>query len=111
MCVYKILAHSKDGCIILCNECSHYQLAFGTTGVSFDADTFHNFCNYVICVNDSVNCNGFENEKRIKVDLFSKSTMMILSYKELRGLYGVVCEAKFNMETDNLFKELNLITE
>lgn len=111
MCVYKILAHSKDGYVILCSECNHYQLAFGTTGVSFDITTFYDFCDHVVIINNSATCNGFENEKRFKLTMFCDSSMLILNYKELKSLYEIVCEAQFNIEVANLFTELNLITE
>ncbi len=111
MCSYNILSRSQNGYVILCNQCNHYQVAFGTMAATFEPDAFKYFCDYVICMKDSVCCNGFENEKRIKVDVFSTSTMLILNYKELRQLYDIVCEAKFNLETDELLSELNLITE
>ena len=91
MCTYKILSRSKNRYIILSNECDHYQVAFGTTGVSFDELEFMDFCDNVIALKNRTFCNGFEDEKRIKVNLFSKSTMMILNYKKLKGLYNLIC--------------------
>jgi hypothetical protein len=111
MCIYKILAQNEDGYVILCNECNHYQLAFGTTGASFSKDKFVDFCDYVIVLNQSAVCNFYMNNKRIKINLFQGSVMMILNHKELKNLYEMVCEAKFNLEMDDLFTDLNVITE
>jgi len=111
MCVYNILAKSTNGYVILCNQCNHYQMAFGTTAVTFKVNAFKDFCEYVICLNDSITSNGFDMDKRIKVDLLSDTAMMILNYKELKQLFEIICEAKFNLEVEDTLHELNLITE
>lgn len=78
---------------------------------TFESGMFKEFCDYVICLKDSVYCNAFETQKRIKVNVFSSSTIMILNCRELEHLYEIISEAKFNMETDDLLRELNLVTE
>jgi hypothetical protein len=111
MCIYKVLARHKNGYVIFCNECNHYQLTFGTTGVSFEEAEFPDFCKYIIDLQSSVNATTLNNEKRIKIDLSHDSMMMILNRFELKDLYEIICEAKFNIEIDNLLTDLNLITE
>jgi hypothetical protein len=111
MCIYRILAKNKSGYVILCNECNHYQLAFGTTAVSFVKDDFRNFCDYILALNDSEASNSLNDKKLIKVDLSRESVMMILKHNELRSLYEIVCEAKFNIEMDDLLIGIKVHTE
>lgn len=63
MCSYKTLSHSNDGYIILCNECGHLQLAFGTSAVKFDTETYSSFSTQVETLVDVYDCKGFYNQK------------------------------------------------
>ena len=111
MCNHKVLVHTKDGYVIQCNQCSNYQLSFGTTASTFNLANFNLFCDEVIALYETKSDNGLSNQKNISIDLFCKSVMMIVSYNELVMLYSMICEAKFNMEIDDLLTELNFITE
>lgn len=111
MCNYKILSHNEDGYIILCHSCKHYQMAFGTTAVTFEPQDFKRFCRQVHGLNNTMHSNGFDWQKRIPVKIFCKCVMMVLSYAELLRLHNLLEQASFSDEMDTLFENLNLIRE
>lgn len=102
MCNYKILAHNDEGYIILCKGCNNYQLAFGTTAVTFKNDDFCDFCLQAMALNDTHCCNGFEKDKRIHVDIYNKTALMILNFRELKKLNELISEAIFTGELEKL---------
>lgn len=102
MCNYRILAHNDEGYIILCKGCSNYQLAFGTTAVTFENDDFCNFCLQTMALSDTYYCNGSEKDKRIQVDIANKRALMILNYRELKKLQELISEAVFTGELEKL---------
>ena len=111
MCNYKILAHNEDGYVILCHSCRHYQLAFGTTAVTFNPADFKIFLEQVDQLRQDVNCNGFEKQKRIPVEISCKCAMMILNYTELLRLHTLLSEAAFDEEMEALLENLNMVRE
>lgn len=111
MCDYKILAHNEDGYIILCNNCNHYQLAFGTTAVTFDPANFKRFRRQLENFKPTDELKGFEKQKRISLDIFTSNSMMVLSYSEFLKLSGLINESAFNQEFEDLFRDLNVNRE
>lgn len=111
MCDYKVLAHNQNGYIILCNSCSHYQIAFGTTAVTIEPENFKYFFEQVAVIKNNTDCNGFEKQKRISLNIFSKFSMMVLTYSELICLYELLDEAVFNEQMEKIMQDLNLIRE
>ena len=111
MCDYKVLSHNENGYIILCNSCSHYQLAFGTTAVTIEPDNFKVFFEQVKAVKKDTDGNGFEKQKRISLNIFSRFSMMVLTYDELICLYELLDEAIFNEQVETIMQDLNLIQE
>lgn len=111
MCDYKIQAHNEDGYIILCNNCLRYQLAFGTTAVTFEPGNFKRFMRQVETFKNEHDPQGFEKQKRISLDIFASNTMMVLSYTELLKLSELLSESVFNGEFENLFSELKVNRE
>jgi hypothetical protein len=111
MCDYKILAHNEDGYIILCNSCSHYQVAFGTTIVTLAPNNFKSFFKQVNKYKGQTNLTGYEKQKRISLDIFTVNSMMVLSYAEVLKLSGLLSESIFNEEFEDLFRDLNVSRE
>lgn len=111
MCHYKILAHNEDGYVILCHTCKHYQLAYGTTAATFSPADFKLFCRQAERLKSDFSCDGFEHQKRIPMELFCSCVNMVLSYRELEKLHGLLNEAEFNEEVDLLLGNLNMIKE
>jgi len=109
MCNYKILAHSEDGYVILCHSCGHYQLAYGTTAVTFEPANFTRFCKKVSDVKSNTPCTGFEKQKNISLHIYSDCSMLVLNYKELLQLHSLLSEALFGAEMEILFEELKVI--
>jgi len=108
MCNYKILSHNENGYIILCHCCKHYQLAFGTTAVTFEPSDFKKFGQRVGLLKEITPCDGFVNQKRIPIEIFNKGVMMVLNYAELLNLETLLGEAFFSNEMDLLIEDLNL---
>lgn len=111
MCNYKVLVHGTDGYVILCHSCRHYQLAFGITVVSFEQVEFWRFCKQVSALTQTTGCDGFENHKRIPLDIFCKCAIIVLNSHELVRLHDLLNEACFHAEMENLFTDLNLVRE
>src|SRR3954466_11156532 len=108
MCDYKILAHSSDGYILLCNSCGHYQLAFGTTAVRFEPGQFTRFCIEVSILSDTSKQDGFEKQKRIPLNINCTYSTMILSYSELIKLNELLHEAVFTDEMEVMLDQLKM---
>jgi len=111
MCDYKVLAHNENGYIILCSSCCHYQLAFGTTAVTIEPGNFKEFCTQVTTVKNNTDNNGFEKQKRISLNIFSRFSMMVLTHSELLCLSELLDEALFNEQMELMLQDLNLIKE
>lgn len=108
MCNYKILAHNDDGYVILCNNCGHYHLAFGTTAVTFGQKNFRLFRDQVEALRTGTAADGFEKQKRISLDIFAANSLMVLSYHEVLKLSSLLDETGFSEEIENLLNDLNL---
>ncbi|MBL7919949.1 MAG: hypothetical protein JNJ40_06520 [Bacteroidia bacterium] len=111
MCDYKVLVHNENGYIILCNSCNHYQISFGTTAVTIKPENFKVFLEQVTAIKDNTDCNGFEKQKRISLNIFSRFAMMVLTYSELICLFELLDEAVFNEQMQTIMLDLNLISE
>lgn len=111
MCDYKVLAHNENGYIILCSNCIHYQLAFGTMAVTLEPENFEGFFEQITAIKNNTDYNGFEKQKRISVNIFSRFAMMVLTYEELTSLYELLDEAVFNEQLETIIQDLNLIRE
>jgi len=109
MCDYKILSHNQTGYIILCNTCGHYQLAFGTMAVTLEPKYFKSFCKQANHLKTNFDCNGFEKQKRISLNIFSPYITMILSYSELLQLNELLDEAEFDCEIEKVLQDLNVM--
>lgn len=108
MCNYKILAHSEHGYIILCSNCKHYQLAFGTTAVTFKPSDYALFKKQLNQVSRRAVPADYEQQKSYSLDLLCRCTAMVLTGKEIQNLKELVQEAGFNEDLSTLFEDLNL---
>lgn len=108
MCSYKTLAHGIDGYIILCNECEHFQIAFGTSAVKFDAESYSQFSIQIETLTEIKRCSNFCNQKNIHIDLNCSNTMMVLNYSELKKLSELVNQANFTLEMITLLEQNNI---
>ena len=108
MCSYKTLAHTEDGYIILCNGCTSVQLAFGTTAVKFDQETFHVFIDQIKSLYEFNACNEVCKQKRIHIDVYSDTSMMLVNIIELNKLKHLVELANFNLELESILEENNI---
>jgi hypothetical protein len=108
MCRHKILAHNNHGYVIFCKGCGKYQLAFGTSLVTLSPEDFQRFCSHLSGLKKKTAITGFEHEKQIGVDIYSKHSMMVLNYQELQRLNALLDEANFTREIEFLLQESHI---
>jgi hypothetical protein len=111
MCNYKTLAHNEHGYVILCNHCRHYQLAFGTTAVTFSPAAYSGFKKQLGFYHERGNTRNSEIQKCISLDLSCRCVMMVLNYEEFGRLYELVSQAGFNEGMETIFEDINLLRE
>lgn len=111
MCNYKTLAHNEHGYVILCHSCKHYQLAFGTTAVTFPPSDFSIFKKQLNYYRNDEKYKAIENQKCISLDLFCRCAMMVLNYDEFIKLSDLVSLATFNENMETIFEDINLLRE
>lgn len=108
MCSYKVLTHNESGYVIKYNNCSAYQVAFGTTIASFTANKFTQFYNHVSELKLITVPNGFPQQKRIHVEIGRSKTYMILNLVELNHLHELLEQSIVTEEISQLLETNNL---
>lgn len=110
MCSYKTLAHNEHGYVILCQYCKHYQLAFGTTAVSFapsDYVVFKQQLKYYSGIKKTEPENDLR--KCITIDIFSHCSKMVLNFEEVVKLEELIAQAVFTEHMEGIFDDIKLL--
>jgi hypothetical protein len=102
MCTYKILSHTDNGYIIRCNQCSHYQIGFGTSIICLSDEQYLEFRNGMQEQFDCYEHDGFPFQKTIQLSTFSKNSCMALTLHELKNLTTMVEEASLLMQVEHI---------
>lgn len=102
MCNYKILAHNDNGYLIQCCKCQSFQLAFGTTVVSFSADEYAGFKYEMYEQKKVYKYDGFLQQKTIHLPLFVVNAAMVVNYNELLKLVELIEQAELMMEVNEI---------
>ena len=102
MCSYKILVHNKWGYIVKCNNCNHFQIAFGTTVISLKTELFQEFRLQIKELKQTTVYNGFPKQKYIPVKTHHEDVLMTLNYNELQRLFALIDEAMLANEMNQL---------
>jgi len=111
MCKYKTLAHNENGYVILCHGCRQYQLAFGTTAVSFPPSDFAIFKRQLNYYAEKEEYKTGGTHKCISLDLFCRCAMMVVTYEEFIKLRDLIGLASFHENVETIFEDLNLSRE
>lgn len=111
MCNYKTLAHNEHGYVVLCNSCRHYQLAFGTTAVTFPPSDFTIFKRQLNYYCSKEQRNPAAPQKCITLDLYCRCAMMVLNHRELLTLHELVNQAAFTEGMETMLEDINILRE
>jgi hypothetical protein len=107
MCNNKMLSSSEGGYVFRCQQCSLYQVAFGTSLLSFAHDQFQMFQQIAKERLALEAEDGFPNHKRIAIELIPSKVHMILCYRERQELTELLNEASFATELQAIIGGLN----
>lgn len=87
----KIISHSKNGFLLHCCGCNNYQLAFGTSILSFTEEQLQDFTEMVL-EEDFSDCKSFPQRKLIQLPTFTEHVMLIVTYNEWLELSNMFVE-------------------
>lgn len=105
MCNLQILTHSENGYVVQCEQCRHFQLAFGTAVVCFSEEELVRFERIVRETGTTYEDDGFPDRKNINLPLFSENVQLIVSIRELHQLQQLISEAWIMKETNKLLSQ------
>src|SRR3989344_7915001 len=107
MCNYKILTENSNGHVLLCLDCNHIQIGFGTSLVSCSEEDLFDF---ILQTRNVLKGNKHTNnvtEKRIYLSVYSANTRMALSLSELEMLTEMLNTAANMLVVYNLLYKQN----
>lgn len=108
MCSYKILFHKASGYIVKCNNCEHYQIAFGTMVFTISTINMESLHHQVKKLNSSKNQAKRSHNERIQIKLPCESVIMALNADELNQFHNMVDEAFAVEELKKMLLENNI---
>jgi len=106
MCNHKTLATCSGGYIFRCEGCGIYQLAYGTSMLSFSGEEFGQFRQMIRHRLSSQPCDGFPLHKCIMLELQAHKSYMVLCRNELSQLADLADEAWFAAELQQVITHL-----
>lgn len=109
MCTYKTLTNGSYGYIVLCNNCNHFQIAFGTSLINLKVDNYNEF--YLLAQEQYsyYQNNGFPNSKTIHLPTFAPNSVMVLSFIELELLLEMFNKANLMLEVVAILNEASAL--
>lgn len=110
MCTYTTLSKGKNGYIVFCRRCSHYQIAFGTSLINMSEEEFTEFNNVAREQYAEQKNNGMEWYKNIQLPVFAQNNLMVLSYVELKLMIDMLNEARATREVNTMLQECKIIS-
>lgn len=102
MCNLQVLTHNESGYVVQCEQCRHFQIAFGTTVVCFSGDDIIRFEHIAGETAATWNDDGFPDRKSIYLPLFADQVQLVVSFRELKQLQQMLAEALIMSETNKL---------
>lgn len=108
MCSYKILFHKASGYVVKCNDCSHYQVAFGTMVFTISTDNMFSLFAQVDKLKGKQIAPDTSHHTRIQIKLPCDSVIMALNMSELRDFHSMLEEAFVVEELKSMLYENNI---
>ena len=102
MCKQKVLSHNEHGYVVLCKNCQHYHIAFGTTVLSLSEIQYEEFKSQAQEQFNFHKDDAFPQQKVIQLPTFSTNVIMVLSFNELLKLIELIEEANILNQVDKL---------
>ncbi len=88
MCEFQELYLNDDGFVILCKDCGHYQVCYGSTMLTFTKEDFKTFCKIV--KDKSLEKTVCANAKCIIIPTPYTGVGILLTKKEAMGFYAML---------------------
>ena len=106
MCQHKVLAHNKQGYIIQCNKCNHFQIGFGTAIVCFTTVQFEKFIKQAELQQEIFGQeeNTYPNYKKVALPTFSRNVQLMMSYQELNKMCELIEEANVMIQLEKMLE-------
>ena len=108
MCTHKMLTNGNYGYIVLCHNCNHFQIAFGTSLINLKPDHYNEFYLLAQEQHHYYQNNGFPNNKTIHLPIFTPNSLMVLSFNELELLLEMFNKANLMLEVDAILNETSI---
>lgn len=105
-CQFDIMAHNENGYVVYCNECSHYQLAFGTMVMTVSAEQFQKFHGQLVLAKEESANDPFPHQKTIRMPVGATHIRMALSPGEAEQLLILFEETQATKIFRNLMEEI-----
>ncbi len=102
MCNHKVLAHNRNGYVIRCAGCKHFQVAFGTTVLCLSQSQYNDLA---LHMRDQFSLYKYDEKdmrKIIHLPTYCEHAFMVLNVKELKRFLVLVNEADMMMEVQSL---------
>lgn len=103
MCIYKKLHHNKNGYVVWCTVCRHFQVAFGSTILAYTEDQFYDF---IRTVDEYYKTNRFYTcraQKMVQIPTNARFVTLVYSLEELRKLLELLHQASDKLDKEKLF--------
>lgn len=107
MCTNRILASGNQGYVVRCQQCNHFQIAFGTVVIRFCAMEYEKFKLQLEDQFHLFNDHAFPEQKMIELPTFNTNTKLILNFFELENLMKLVTEANILDEAEIILQKIN----
>lgn len=105
-CQFDIMAHNQNGYVVYCNECAHYQLAFGTMVMTVSAEQIQKLHRQLVLAREEAANDPFPHQKTIRMPVGAPHIRMALSADEAEQLLGLFEEAQATKAFRNLMEEM-----
>lgn len=106
MCSYSLLAHNASGYLIQCQECGHFQFAFGTIEIVMDKEELNEFYNRLNLQKYPLG-EGALLRKTIRIGVVDGKVALALTPYETKELINMIDEARASIEVKYLLHHIS----
>ena len=107
MCQFKHWFFDDSGYVVQCEECSYFQLSFGTTMLTLNNNNYKAFVDLVSSKKEDHVSMSDKNTKCVVLATPCSSIHTILTENELDRLHNMLQEADTEMKTQHLLAMFN----
>jgi hypothetical protein len=100
MCQFITLHHNVNGYVVRCADCSHIQVGFGTTAISYSAEEFEELRHNLRQCHDFYQDSPFPEMKCVHFQQMGLQVKLVYSPKEITQLLDLVEMANLMLEIE-----------